>query len=346
MARRPSDRKRVEELLDRFEPQVKAAFLDAIDELRNGVDLKALIQALESGNIDAALRAAHIEGAAYSGLRRMIETVYITAGKDAVSALPALADWTGMKVGIRFDPDYPRAAEWVRQHSATMITRIVEDQRQSVRNALSEGLTKGTNPRTVALDIAGRVNPRTGKRENGILGLTDSQRQFVANAREELSSGVPDQMNNYFTRQARDRRFDAAVRKAIAEERPVDAETLAKITGRYHDSLLKMRADMIARTETTQATSAARREAWRQTTEAAGVDDAAIERTWHATHDHRTRESHRAMDQQKVIGLDSAFTSPSGAQLRYPGDPMAPLSEIIQCRCVETMRIRLRGRPE
>ncbi|PWJ81493.1 phage Mu protein F like protein [Pseudaminobacter salicylatoxidans] len=343
---RKSDRRRVEELLDRFEPEVRRAFLDAIDELRNGVDLQALIRALETGNIDAALRAAHIEGAAYSGLRRAIEAVYVSAGKDAVDALPILRDWTGMKVGFRFDPDYPRAAEWVRQHSSAMITRIVEDQRESLRNALSEGLTKGTNPRAVGVEIAGKFDPRTGRRAGGIIGLTDSQRQFVANAREELTSGIPSEMGNYLTRKARDRSFDAAVIKAIAEERPVDAETLSKITGRYQDSLLKMRADMIARTETTQATSAARREAWRQTAEAAGVDDTMIERTWRATKDKRTRDSHRAMDGQKIMGLDSAYTSPSGAMLRYPGDPMAPLSEVIQCRCFETMRIRLRGRPE
>jgi len=339
MATRRSERQRIEELLKKFDAEIRAAFLAAVDDLRAGVDIKALIAALEAGDVRAAIDACHVEGAAYYQLRRAIEAAYVEAGIDAVRALPAVRDWKGAVVGVRFDPSYPRAADWTARHGAGLVQVFADDQRGAIRDVVEDSLRVGTNPRTAAIQIAGPVNRVTGRREGGILGLTRQQTGFVQNARGELSSGNPDELAHYLTRQARDRRFDGLVKKAIASGKPLDAATVNKMVGRYSDSLLKYRADVVARTESTQATSAARQEAMRQTLEAAGLSDTDVERTWRATHDHRTRDTHRQMDGQKVMGLETAFTSPSGATLRYPGDPDAPASETIQCRCFVALRL-------
>ena len=65
-----------------------------------------------------------------------------------------------------------------------------------------------------------------------------------------------------------------------------------------------------------------------------------IEREWSATSKSKpTRESHIAMDGQKVK-FDEPYVSPvTGARLMYPGDPNAPAEEIINCRCWEMFRI-------
>lgn len=54
-------------------------------------------------------------------------------------------------------------------------------------------------------------------------------------------------------------------------------------------------------------------------------------KTWVAVDDPRTRPSHAAANGQKIAS-DGMFTV-GGAQLAHPGDPSAPLKEIVNCRC-------------
>ena len=53
---------------------------------------------------------------------------------------------------------------------------------------------------------------------------------------------------------------------------------------------------------------------------------------WVAVHDERTRSSHLDLD-GVTVPVDVAFSTGT-ATLMYPGDPTAPASETINCRCV------------
>ncbi len=88
------------------------------------------------------------------------------------------------------------------------------------------------------------------------------------------------------------------------------------------------RAARIARTETTGAYNAATLEAARIEQDETGTE---MHKVWVATTDARTRDSHFAADGQRV-GLDEPFLI-GGERLRYPGDPQAPPSESVNCRC-------------
>jgi hypothetical protein len=219
-----------------------------------------------------------------------------------------------------------------------LITEILDDQRNMVRIALKEGLEAGTNPRSVALSIVGKVDPATKVRSGGLIGLTTQQSEFVRNADKELASLD----RNYFNRSLRDKRYDAMVNRSIRSGKPLSAADRATLTGRYSDRLLKFRGETIARTEAITAMRAATHEGYRQVLESGKVTEDQIVRTWDATGDGRTREMHIEMDGQAVEGMSTPFTAPDGTQLMFPGDTSlgAGGEHTINCRCIQDVRIR------
>jgi uncharacterized protein with gpF-like domain len=149
-------------------------------------------------------------------------------------------------------------------------------------------------------------------------------------------------MRNYLTRKRRDARFDGAVRRALANGKPLPASEVDKIISRYKDRLLKLRGDTIARTEGITALGEGQMEGYSQLLETGAVRTEQIERTWSATPDRFTRESHIAMNGQKRIGLNDPFTAPDGSLLRFPRDRSlgASAAETINCRCYMQIRVK------
>ncbi|WP_019170670.1 phage minor head protein [Pseudaminobacter salicylatoxidans] len=331
MLKRLSSREKFEQLIANFEPLIRKAFEDAVEDIKSRAEIGRIIERLERRDIDGAMRALHIDPAAFRPVDTAIATAYNGGGVATTGRLPPIRQPGGGQVIIRFDTRNVRAENWLRDHSGRLITNIVEDQRNAIRTAMVNGLERGANPRSNALDIVGRLNRVTGRREGGIIGLTAQQERFAANYLEDLLSGDPARMRATLERARRDKRFDRSVIKAINEERPVDAELAGRMVGRYRDRMLQLRGETIARTETMAALNESQMEAMRQAVDG-GVDPTAIVKVWRSAHDNRVRDSHRAMHGQEV-SLNGKFTCPTGAVLAYPGDPEAPASEIINCRC-------------
>lgn len=88
------------------------------------------------------------------------------------------------------------------------------------------------------------------------------------------------------------------------------------------------RAVTIARTETIGAYNAGTLTAW--LTAQASFDEA-LDKVWVATHDARTRDDHRDADGQRVP-IDGVFTV-GGVPVQFPGDPLAPAAQVVNCRC-------------
>lgn len=327
---RKSDRALIDALTREWEPRIRDAFIQSIRSITDTATIRVIADRLGRGDVFGAVEALGLDADAFGPLDLTIAGAYYGSGQAQVDAWPLVRDADGAAVVFRFGVRNNEAENWLRLHSSTMVTRIIEDQRAAIRIALAEGLSAGLNPRAVALDIVGRINRQTGRREGGIVGLDMAQTRFVANARAELAD--PDAMRNYFGRSLRDKRFDRTVAKAIREGRALDAATISKIVGRYSDTLLRQRGERIARTEMLAALNKARDDAIRQQVLAGKLDAMDVTKVWQAALDGRTRDTHRALHGQK-IGLEGAFQSPSGATLRYPGDPDAPPEEHINCRC-------------
>lgn len=94
--------------------------------------------------------------------------------------------------------------------------------------------------------------------------------------RAELVSGDPTLIANYFTRVRRDKRFDAAIQAAIDAGKPIPADTVAKITGRYADRLLELRGETVGRTETLTALNSASTEAMQQAIDGGNVQQQVV----------------------------------------------------------------------
>lgn len=334
MARRPTTRQRLEELLDRHEPALRQAFMAAIEDIKSQAEIGRIAELLERGDIDGAIRAVHLDPAAFRAFERAIADAYNDGGTAAVAGLPALRDPDGGRLVIRFDARHPRAEQWLTDHSSTLVTRIVEDQRMAIRSALTEGLAQGVNPRTTALDIVGRINRVTGRREGGVIGLTSQQERFVANARAELLSGDETQLRAFLERVRRDKRFDRTVMKAISDGKAIPRETVNRIVGRYSDSMLQLRGETIARTEAIASLNQSRTEAMRQAIDSGAVRRQDVRKVWRATRDGRVRDSHARLDGESV-GLDERFSN----GLMYPGDPGGAAAETVNCRCTMITRI-------
>lgn len=340
MARNPRRFNRIRALLDSHDAAIRDAFLAAVQDVRDGADLSAIAERLDRGDIDGALRAVNLDPASFRRVEVAVAAAFTAGGEATTGSLPRLRGPDGSRLVVRFDARNLRAEQWVREHSSTLVTRIVDDQRSAIRTALQDGLEAGRNPRNTALDIVGRVNRATGRREGGIVGLSAPQERYVANARAELLSGDPERLRAYLSRERRDRRFDRVVARAIADERPVSARDVSRITGRYSDRLLDLRGEVIARTETIQSLNAGADEAIRQLVDTGAVRREQVMKIWVAATDARTRDTHLAMNGQ-AVPMDQPFESPSGARLMYPGDSSlgAGPDEIIQCRCTLATRV-------
>lgn len=352
MARLPRD---IQALIDRLEPAIRRAFLEAIDQITNAAQMNRLIAALEAGNVEEAIEALRIEQGFFSPLNEAKRGAYLDGGNLVMAGLKLKDPFSGDKFVLGFDGSAVRAERWLRDQSSGLIVEIIDQQREMARDVLREKLETGTNPRTTALDIVGRMNNATGKREGGFIGLTTQQARWALNAEDQLRNAhlpgevdpitgqrKPSPGSLYLGRQRRDARFDARVREAMTSGKPIAEADIQRMTTRYRDRLKAYRGQVIARTEALNSMRAGEMEGYRQLVDSGKVRSDQIERTWSDTGDSRTRHDHRAMRGQKVRGIDTPFTFPDGTQALYPGDVSlgSPPQNLIQCRCIQEFRIR------
>lgn len=114
----------------------------------------------------------------------------------------------------------------------------------------------------------------------------------------------------------------------------IQGESVPKIAKRLTEAVNmdKVSAVRNARTMVTACENAGRME-MAQEAEARGIN---LKKTWLATLDERTRESHAEMDGVSV-GVDEPFilTNPDGttSELMYPADPNGDPAQVYNCRC-------------
>lgn len=333
-----------QKLIDSLAPDVQAAFLRAIRDIKSDAQLDIFIRAYQAGDVAAALEALSMRSEYFVDLEASMTRAYAEGGAAAMASYRAAGEAQGATVRVRFDGRNPRAEEGLARHSSRLVVEINEGIRDVVRERLATNMTAGVDAQSAARDIVGRQVGRRGRRQGGILGLTQREAAYVnggmvdgkviPGARGQLLSGDPAMMEEYLGRKARDRRFDGVVRKAIKAGKPVSAVDAERITERYSDRLLKIRGDRIARTELKGAMAHAADEGLSQLVEKGVVRSDAITQEWDAASDGDTRPDHRAADGQ--VRQHGQPFSVGGYAMMHPGDSSlgAPVSQIAFCRCV------------
>lgn len=330
----------VQELVDRLAPAVAKAFLESIADISSEAKLYAIIAHLKANRFDLALQALNLDPAFFEPFQDAMRDAYIAGGREAMAALPAIPDPFGNTLAIRFNGRNPRAEVWLNNLSSTRVTEILEDAREAIQERLERGMIAGRNPRSVALDIVGRLDAGQTRRVGGVIGLHSRDITAADNALAQLRSGDPAQMRAYLRRKTRDKRFDAIVRQAIRDGKPVSASDANKMINRMRTILLRKRGEMVARTEMHQALHHAQNEGLDQLVDAGHLTNEQIMRTWRTARDNDVRDSHADMEGQRRQ-QGQPFITGNGYRMLFPGDTSlgAPASEVIHCRCGESVDI-------
>lgn len=339
MALRPTKKQRINDLLEPYGKQIQDAFNAAIIDITSQADLARIIAALSAGDIDGALVGLHINASAFVQFNQALAQSFQAGGTTAISALPAITAADGTRLVFRFNGSQGAAQAYLQQYSGTMIQGIVNDQLAMARDIMSTGLGAGKGPAAIGLDLVGKINPATGLRQGGTIGISQYGATLVQNAKEELASGDPAQLRNYLTRQLRDQRFDRSVDKFLADPTKVIPDDIQQaMVNSYQNRMIQLRGESIGRTEALRSLHAGQHIAYQQAVEQGQLNPNQLRRVWVTASDGRVRDSHASMEGQSV-GLDEPFITGDGVSIMYPGDPSAPIEEVAGCRCDVDSRI-------
>lgn len=318
-----AEQRRLEELMKRLDRATAEAFLAYVSVMKSPAMIREVERLIRANQINEAISLIDTHLTRFASV---IPRNYTQVANSTVDALEPTIRRLRPRIAISFDPANPRAAAQMQRQSLGLISRIGDEQRTSIRNALTEALNDGAGPRQAA------------RAYRSAIGLTDDQRLAVNRYRSLLEQGSVSALD----RGLADRRFAprsdtlAARRDYVESLTPSDID---RMVDAYERKYIKYRSEVIARTETTQTTNAANEEAFAQVTDQAGIGDEFVERTWQYTRDARTRDSHRNLTVGVVRGLNTPFVTGLGNRAMHPGDPSLPAADLIQCRCVSVHRI-------
>lgn len=325
------------QLIAQLEPEVRRAFMASVVDLRAGVNWPLLLQRLEAGDIDGAVAALNINAAAWAEYSSVMTAAYASAGASTMAQIQMVGI---APIGVRFNMANPRAEQWIRQNVAEMVVGFTNEQIEVARNIIGAGYARGDGPRTIAIELGGRVT--NGTRQGGALGL-DNPRAYRL---QQVASGMrtPEGVQSlviespdgrlamrYKVNPATEKRIIAAYNAGTAV--PDDARAISE--RQYRNVLLQARAETIAQTETGAAVMGAKDEAWQQVVQAQGLDSSAVVKTWQHSRGPGgdARITHIGMNRESVRGLNTPFVLSDGSVMQYPHDPAGGARNNIRCGC-------------
>lgn len=289
-------------------PDLRRRYLSAFRLLREQIRPSVFEAAIRSGTVEQLIIDQLGEAQLNEVLRPLelqIDRTALRAGELAVRDLPAK-----FQFGV-FDQLNPQVITATRTMSGRAIMRFKNEIRQTVREAVTEGIEQGVGPRTIA----------RGLRET--VGLAPNQAEAVRNFSRMLREGD----DELFTRVLRDRRFDRTIRKAFGPDgKGLTGKQIDNMTAAYRRRMIAHAAETEARTITLQALKVGQRLTWIDAAERGIVNPADLRREWLAVGgpggDGRNRPEHL-----ELHGSVVAFNEP------FANGQMVPGESDYNCRC-------------
>lgn len=208
------------------------------------------------------------------------------------------------------------------ENIATDLAEVGPRAEQQIRDTLREVYSINREYTTEVINSANGVSvsfAQYDKRQIDVL-MTQNESPFSKIAYRNLGNDL---------RIRRRLQNEMAIATLLGEDTNKLRKRIQKVTGQTARQAMR-----VARTERTRVQSQARVQAMEEAA-AMGIQ---IEYEW-STRMVNSRDTHIAMNGQ-CRKTGEAFNSPSGAVLRYPGDPSAPAKEVINCQCVLIPRLK------
>jgi len=317
MLRRLSLREILENLALEWEAPIRQAWLDAINRIRSNIVLKRIVEKLERGDVAGVVRDLGIEEGVFARFENALVQAYNSGGLATVDTMPALRDPAGNRIVFSWGVRNLPAEQAMRQHAANLVTEIVTEARDGIREVLTENLARGQSPYDAGRLIAGRVNRANGQRVGGLIGLSRPQMDTVARIERAMRDGDTAYMREYLSFKNRDKRLDRMVIKAIREGRGLAPEEVERVTRLYANKALKWRADQLAITETHSALARSKKDAFQQQIDDGKLDAQDVTKKWRRTVSREPRMDHMMMA-GKTVGFNELFTLPDGTTCTGP----------------------------
>ncbi len=187
----------------------------------------------------------------------------VASGQRTGSSLPKIQKQV---LSYRFDADRPEAAAWAKKESAQLVTEIIEDQRNTIRDFVSASQMGEFTMTQVARNL------------RDVVGLTTQQTGWVDNFRNRAISD----------------------RMALGDSFEQASARAASSVERYQQRIHRYRSETIARTEILRANTEGRNQAWQQGIEE-GFINAGASKQWSTEIDGRECEICASLDGEIVL---------------------------------------------
>jgi hypothetical protein len=310
MAQHEDPHERLERLLEDMTYTYRRRIESAIKQFQSDEQVDAIADLIAEGRDEEALLVA---GRFASTVASGASIVYVTSAQQTARFLERV---TGLV--IDYNHEHVRATRYLQDNNFRLVQNLTGEQTAVLRAVLVQGNRSGQNPRVTARQMLDS------------LGLTPRQEAAVENYRRLLEQGSA-----------------RALRLALHDKRTknikdLTPEQIDKLVARYRARYIRYRAEVVARTEALRAVHAGVVEMYDQAIESGVLPPQELQRKWFTARDSRVRGHHVSMHGQ-LRPVNKPFVSGQGNLLMYPGDPSAPASDVVQCRCVVTTRFRTRN---